>query len=485
MIRKIPNPPESTNLFRAAQSQGAYTLASSLADLIDNSISAGATEILIDIPVNEKAECLAVAILDNGTAMNCKELFDAMRPASKNPNETRDGNDLGRFGWGLKSASLAQAERLEVLTKQNGARTYAAWDLSSCDKFEMELEEETNIARLIDCSMPSSWTEVRWRSCARLTENYVLSARELSDKVASAVEDLELIFHRYLEGEDGLKKISIILNGRNLKPIDPFLRAKSTAITDRTFIPFRDGGFHYEAFALPRLNSMSEEEFARLSGQEGLVKRQGFYVYRNKRLIISGTWFNVEPYRPLNQLIRIKLDIPNSMDDVWRITVDKADAQLPQDLKRYLKNVVRNLRRHSERKLTNRTHRRKPNKESFWRLTRKSAGAQALEINLEAEVFNKPSFTQKEVLSLMSLLQASLPVDLILQNKTESFAQIEPERGSSTAIYADTLELLASMSIDWDEASFVEAASRYILMPGDEAILSTMAKEKFAEIEND
>ena len=483
-MRKITNIPLSENLFKAAQSQGAYTLAAALADLVDNSISAGATNIAIEMPVNLPCEEIVVVISDDGHGMSCEELIEAMRPASKNPSFNRSNKDLGRFGWGLKSASLSQAERLEVLTQKDGKKTFASWDLADCSDFKMELDENTDIPSLIDHCDLESWTEIRWRKCARLTEGYILKQRELADKLYSAVQDLELIFHRYLEGEVGLERITISVNGRCLKPLDPFLRNKSTVLTDPTPLFFRGGEFSYQAYALPRLNSMSEEEYNRLAGDEGLVKRQGFYVYRNKRLIISGTWFNIEPYRPLNQLIRIKLDIPNSMDDIWRITVDKAGAQLPQDLKRYLKDIVKSLRHHSTKKLTNRVFKRKTSTESFWRLTRKS-GMQALEINKDAEIFSKAHFTRAEVLSLATLLQASLPIDLILQNNSEAFVQVEPERQSTKLIYQETLELLASIPVDWNEESFVRESLRYKLMPGDEEMLSSLARKKFMELEND
>ena len=481
---KIANPPKSENLFRSAQSQGAYTLAGALADLIDNSITANATRVAVDIALDKPAKDLTVTIWDDGVGMNKLELIEAMRPASKNPTADRHPADLGRFGWGLKSASLSQAERLEVVTQSQSERTYAAWDIDDCNDFEMELEENTEARPYQGEPVAETWTEVRWKNCSRLTEGFALNIREMSDKVAEAIEDLELIFHRYLAGEANLDAIQILVNNRKLVPHDPFLTGKSTPLTDPTPIPFRNSYFSYEAFALPRLNSMTAQEHQRLSGSEGLVKRQGFYVYRNRRLIISGTWFNIEPYRPLNQLIRIKLDIPNDMDDVWRITVDKSDAQLPQDLKRYLRNIVKELKPHSTRKLTNRVFKRQTDGESIWRLTRR-AGIQTLEINQESEIFSKSVYTRKEVMTLTNLLQASIPIDLLSQEKPDSLSQVEPERGSTASYYDESLDLLFSVRRDWTEATFVQAALRYKLMPGDESLLTEMAVKKLKEFSND
>ncbi len=49
-----------------------------------------------------------VSILDNGTGMDDAQMNIAMQYGSKSPTETRDSSDLGRYGLGLKTASLSQ-----------------------------------------------------------------------------------------------------------------------------------------------------------------------------------------------------------------------------------------------------------------------------------------------------------------------------------------------------------------------------------------
>ena len=425
-----------------------------------------------------------MTIWDDGEGMEPHALIEAMRPASKNPSADRDKSDLGRFGWGLKSASLSQAERLEVLTQKNARRSFAAWDLADCQNFEMEFEEGTCEQPTIKSDDYASWTEVVWKKCFRLTEGYSLNQAQSGDKVKEAVQDLELIFHRYLAGEDGIKTVSILVNGRPLKPNDPFLSDKSSVLTERTKLPFRGDSIFYQAYALPSLNSMSGEEYSRLSGAEGLIKRQGFYVYRNKRLIISGTWFNVEPFKPLNQLVRIQLDIPNSMDEIWQITVDKSGAQLPQDLRVYLRDIVRSLRGHSVRKLTHPSPRRQGNPDQLWRLSRK-AGMKTFEINPDAQLFQRDSFSKDEVRAILKVLQASLPVGLIAQTDADSVSQVMPERGASAALYSQYLELLVPTKDHWTEQELCSVMLRYALMPGDEELVKRLTHEKVMEISNE
>ncbi len=73
---------------------------------------------------------------------------------------------------------------------------------------------------------------------------------------------------------------------------------------------------------------------------KAFYKNEGFYVYRNNRLIIYGTWFRLIKHGELSQIARISIDIPNSLDNIWKITIDKSDAQLPSALRARLRQIV-------------------------------------------------------------------------------------------------------------------------------------------------
>ena len=102
-------------------------------------------------------------------------------------------------------------------------------------------------------------------------------------------------------------------------------------------------------YVLPHYSKLRATDHDRLAGEEGFLKNQGFYVYRNHRLIIRGTWFRLVKYGELAQLVRISVDIPNSLDELWKITVDKSDAQLPAVLRTRLRQIVDGLRKRSSR----------------------------------------------------------------------------------------------------------------------------------------
>ena len=106
---------------------------------------------------------------------------------------------------------------------------------------------------------------------------------------------------------------------------------------------------YIQPYILPHYSKITLSEYERLGGEEGFLRNQGFYIYRNHRLIINGTWFRLAKYGELSQLVRISVEIPNSLDHIWKITIDKSDAQLPAVLKNRLKQIVDGLKKRSAR----------------------------------------------------------------------------------------------------------------------------------------
>ena len=98
---------------------------------------------------------------------------------------------------------------------------------------------------------------------------------------------------------------------------------------------------------IPHYSKLNIKEKEDLGGDEGLVRNQGFYVYRNKRLIIYGTWFRLVPHGELSQLTRVRVDLPNTQDKDWKITLDKSDAQLPPVLRIRLRDFIKSFSQRS------------------------------------------------------------------------------------------------------------------------------------------
>lgn len=354
------NPPDASSLMTSARSFGNYDLSSALADLLDNSIKAQASS--IDISCVRASGEPEVRILDDGKGMSTEELYVAMRPASTNPDAERAPEDLGRFGWGMKSASLSQCRRLTVITRRDGVLSGAIWDLDDLHDWKMGILDELDASELCDARLlMRDGTEIIWTKCDRLSEFGTLKARGFNDIVAHAKSQLALIFHRYLSGEGGVKKLAIKFNGDILKPYDPFLRQhEATQRLPLETLQLNGSVIDVQAFVLPHYSKINAADHDRLGGEEGFVRNQGFYVYRQHRLIIHGTWFRLVRHGELSQLVRIAVNIPTSLDTMWKITLDKADAQLPSGLRTRLKEIVEGLKKQSVRVFQSRGGRIKP-----------------------------------------------------------------------------------------------------------------------------
>ncbi len=359
MAKKIENVPSPDILMNSMRSIG-YSFKTALADIIDNSISAGAKNICILFPVNN--EELYVSILDDGEGMNDEELFNAMKYGS--PRDGYSVNDLGRFGLGLKSASLSQCKVLTVASKKNGVISCYQWDLDEVEKTkqwnckQLDDEEIMRIPTINYLKTAPKGTLVIWQNfdvAFKKSDGFV--GQYLSEQLDISCDHLRLVFQRFIN--NGLK---ISINGHVLDAIDPFLEKhpKTDIKTPSSFRAIKDdptSEITVQSFILPHQNDLSNEDIEKLGGMDELREGQGFYVYRNNRLIIYGTWFRLSSQSLNSELYkygRIKVDIPNSLDDMWEIDIKKQNAVIPKQILNLLKKKVTDVKRSSTRKVEKR-----------------------------------------------------------------------------------------------------------------------------------
>lgn len=318
-------PPFAPVLMESTRAIG-YSLEAAIADIIDNSIAAKAGKVQLSFfPVGDAY----VSILDNGTGMDDAQMNIAMQYGSKSPTETRDSSDLGRYGLGLKTASLSQCRVLTVISKQGDQVIGRRWDLDYVIKtgawslLILDKEDFASVPHISDLYEQDSGTLVVWQNLDRLLMGEVDYEKSLGRKMDEVRQHLELVFHRYLSGESGIKKLEILFNGVKLKAADPFLIKKSTQAMDTETLVIRGKRILVTPYILPHISKMTEEEKNQLGGKDGIRKRQGFYVYRNKRLLIWGTWFRMMRQGDLSKLARVMVDIPNDLDDLWTLDIKK------------------------------------------------------------------------------------------------------------------------------------------------------------------
>jgi hypothetical protein len=342
-VQEIFLPPAASDLLESMRAIG-YSFESAIADLLDNSLSAQARAIDINFsPFDDPY----VAILDDGTGMSPETLTAAMRHGSTNPNVNRDENDLGRFGLGLKTASLSQCRRLTVASLRDGVVSGRCWDLDHIaarqdwmllQVLPSTIESLPLAGKLLGCGRG---TLVVWQRFDRLTagEHSIHSA--LGNRIDLLRKHLALVFHRFLSPSPESPQISISINNNPVQAIDPFLtRNRATQPLPQEDFMLEGDRVTVQPYILPYISRLSPADLELAGGEEGLRRNQGFYVYRNRRLISWGSWFRLVRQEELTKLARVRVDISNKLDHLWKLDIKKAATFPPEALREKLRQII-------------------------------------------------------------------------------------------------------------------------------------------------
>lgn len=333
--------PPGPQLMESMRSVG-YTLESAVADIVDNSISAHATTVRVFFSSSDAY----VAFVDDGEGMSEDQARHAMKLAGASPRTARDPYDLGRFGLGLKTASLSQCREVTVVSKQNGVTVGVRWNLDYLIEsgrwslLVLSDEEISHLPCIAELGSLASGTVVLWRDLDQLIGALGNTARALDQQMIGVRDHLSLVFHRYLSGEHG-RPFSILLNGVALRQIDPFLTSHpSTQVGPLESFTVEGERIELRPYTLPLLNKLSaaDRERALIAGR--LRDSQGFYIYRAMRLVIWGTWFQIARKDDLGKLARVKVDIPNTLDHLWALDIKKSAAIPPPIIRSALRRVI-------------------------------------------------------------------------------------------------------------------------------------------------
>ena len=415
-------PPYAPTLIESTRAIG-YSLEAAVADIIDNSIGNGATH--IDVRFSSIIPRY-IAILDDGCGMTPDELIIAMRYGSKNVNDQRADSDLGRFGLGLKTASLSQCRKLTVISKKNNVISAASWDLDFIieqqgwslkvyDYDEMVSQYNKAIPGILDqLNAYETGTIVIWEDFDKMLEGASEPDNLFDEKISIARSHLELIYHNFLD-KTSKNLIELRFNWIPLVAKDPFLtRHPGTQPLSEECIELEGHNIRVKPYILPYINKLSPEDINLLGTLDDLRNKQGIYVYRNNRLIIWGTWFRLDTKNELNKLARIRVDIPNSLDHIWDIDIKKSTASLPNSIKQNLKYIVKRAIGSSERVYTNQGNKLINDEyDHVWEL-RKRKEETLFEINKELFIYK--AFLQslsidqaKQFKALIKLIEATVP----------------------------------------------------------------------------
>jgi hypothetical protein len=421
-----------------------YSAQTAIADLIDNSISAGARNVWLSFfwdGVNSY-----VSIRDDGHGMTEAHLIRAMRPGSQSPLDEREANDLGRFGLGLKTASFSQCRRLTVASRSKDySIAIRRWDLDYVNQVDewrlLRTPAEGSAQKLSDLEAMSHGTIVLLECLDRIVGEVKTSDQKAQDDFLETVEVVEnhlaMVFHRFLEKRDHLK---IWINHHSIEPWNPFLPdAQATQTLPLEPLIFKSATVWVQPYVLPHHSKIDSDTYNKAAGTNGWNAQQGFYVYRNERLLVAGDWLSLGYSKDEHcKLARIQVDLPNSMDSDWNIDIKKSRARPPTQLKADLKRIAR-LTRHRATEIYR--HRGKiiarENAEKYvfpWdKKLRQGKVFYAVnqEHPLVQEALKLPDTCQPVIRALLRLLEETVPVQQIwIDNATEPEKQPQPFDGT-------------------------------------------------------
>ena len=367
-LRTERAPPSAKALVLSMRAMG-YQLHTALSDLIDNSIYAHAKNIHITWGWDSGKPW--VMILDDGEGMSEDRLRIAMKPGGQSPDELRNSEDLGRFSLGLKTASWSQCKLMSVMTKTAaGEVSTRQWNLKLVeeqDKWNLlvDLDKETSSKMSEKLNPLKSGTIVLWQDLDRVVGDSSAEIEDLEDTfnekfTGTVLPHLEMTFHRFLSGKDG---IVMKVGNATCHPWDPFLTSYSS-VEERPTETF--GKVTVTPYIMPHSSYLTGAELLKAQGPWGWSAQQGFYVYRNKRMIISGGYLGLTDDKGKHfeakdqyRLCRIKVDLPNDVDHEWELDVKKAQASPPLRLRRDFERLAKSTREKSSQIYRRRTIARK------------------------------------------------------------------------------------------------------------------------------
>lgn len=373
-----PNP---EYLIKSIAEQG-YSLETSLADLIDNSISANADK--VEVLIDTDSEPFKLFLADNGEGMTEKELSANMQFPSNSPDELRHDFDLGRFGLGMKTASFSQTRKFTVLSKKAGDKKYhgRTWDVDYLRKNGWKIivnsnEEVANIMfqynRLSKDYLSNfegfeANTIVIWDGLYKFEDylNEENRQNSLKKEITEITSDyLALVFHRFMERS--ANPLQIRINNTRVKSFNPFPEEeKDFRQIEPKQSAFRSDVIKIEGFVLPsRSITESKKGLSKWTTRyRGLMDMEGLYVYRADRIILFGGWNGIVKKAPRLQLARLRVEVGNSVDHFLHLNVAKSQVVVPHELRNAFEDYIFELKVEAEREYYNRGIRKFSGKKS-------------------------------------------------------------------------------------------------------------------------
>ena len=343
-INDIILEPDPARIMEGLRDTG-YDFNMAMADLVDNSIAANAN--IIKVNINSLPDdTIKLYIADNGCGMTMEGLKNAMRYGSK---RRANASSLGKFGLGLKTASTAFCRSLSLLSRgsDNGVHK-VQWDLDEICKINkwkllQPTISEDEMELLDEVAEQSTGILVIWEKIDRLVKDYQRASNK-NKALQKILESLEfhfsMVYQRFLDKTYTEHPIKLYLNNKSIKPWDPFCLAEEQTTHTATKkvkaeLPNEEYSyFTLNAYVLPRKENFSSQNIyseARINND-----MQGFYIYRENRLIHYGDWGSIRRKDPHFSLARVELSFDHSLDEAFNVDIKKSRIHINEYIADYL-----------------------------------------------------------------------------------------------------------------------------------------------------
>ncbi len=454
----IDLPPKPAALLQSLRSFG-YSPEAAIADLIDNSIAADASSVDVALEWNN-GQPFAI-VLDDGHGMHADKLKEAMRLGGHGPDEIRSAGDLGRFGLGLKTASLSQCRRMTVVSRADGCTAGLRWDIDEVNQHKSWIvavpSAYPDVPLMLKLKERKQGTLVLWERIDAVSGLYRLDSASFYKYIRLICQHLAMVFHRYLE--QGPKQLRISINGRDIMPWDPFLRwHTATKLLPAEPISYEGETITAKAYILPHRDRFDNEtSYEAAGGNGGWNKSQGFYVYRQDRLLMAGGWLGLGRGRTwtrdeTSRLARISIEFPPALDSHCRIDVTKSKARLPSLLHEEIVSIAEHCRHEARnvfawRGRSSRGQTPKREEQPIWIFPSNGVSGR-YRINREhlgiAALLDRNDTNSNLVEAILSMIENAVPIQRIWMNVSESEGALEEQlTEKETIVLADKLATIA------------------------------------------
>lgn len=476
--------PSADSLIQSMRDIG-YTLNTAVADLIDNSITAQARNIDIIYTKDGNQPCLM--IVDDGCGMSQDELLQALRFAHMSPNEEREQGDLGRFGLGLKTATFSQAKKLIVITSKDGNTACAQWDLDYIIKSKKWLLQVVDVEslnidlRILEKIKPNG-TIIVWQNIDKFGNDE--DERHVNSYMTSLRDHIALVFHRFLDKKN-TSFLNINLNNVPILAFDPYLYSNPHTVHHPIEkLRIKDSIVTIQTHILPHHKWLKKEEENFLITKSDLLNNQGFYVYRNNRLMVWGDWFRLLKKSESTKLARIEINFDNKLDAEWNIDIKKSKVAPPIVVKNRLMEIIETISNASKRVYQSRIVKPLGAQDSPWERS-KQDGVIRYGINVNSPLISNfidslDEIGKKQFEVILDVINSTLPLESIYADVAISASSVKNQSQdlySEEALEQKFIQILELLECGSDKQSVLNVCQQSKLFVGNETKLAQWVDE--------